>query len=88
VIVTARSSGQPYDFVARFFAPQSGVDEDPVTGSAYCALAPWWRGQLGKDEMTAYQASRRGGIVRMKCAAERVLLLGRAVTTMRGELLC
>jgi predicted PhzF superfamily epimerase YddE/YHI9 len=88
VIVTARSDAAPYDFISRFFAPQSGVDEDPVTGSAHCALAPYWAAKLGKTDLLAYQASSRGGIVRMSHRGERVLLAGQAVTVLRGELLC
>jgi predicted PhzF superfamily epimerase YddE/YHI9 len=86
VIATARASTRPYDFVSRFFAPQSGVDEDPVTGSAHCALAPYWREILGKDKMLAYQASPRGGVVRVELRDDRVLLSGQAVTVLRGEL--
>ena len=87
VIATARASTKPYDFVSRFFAPQSGVDEDPVTGSAHCALAPYWRELLGKDRMLAYQASARGGVVRVEVRGDRVLLGGQAVTVLRGELI-
>jgi PhzF family phenazine biosynthesis protein len=87
VIITARASAKPYDFVSRFFAPQSGVDEDPVTGSAHCALAPYWRDRLKKDDMLAYQASPRGGTVRVVPRGERVLLYGQAVTVLRCELL-
>lgn len=86
VIVTARSSDPRFDFVSRFFAPGSGVDEDPVTGSAHCALTPYWAKKLGKSEMTAFQASPRGGVVRVRLAGDRVKLGGRAVTILRGEL--
>ena len=86
VIVTARGSGD-YDFVSRFFAPGSGIDEDPVTGSAHCALAPYWAAHLGKAEMTGYQASPRGGVVRVRIAGDRVRLGGQAVTVLRGDLL-
>jgi PhzF family phenazine biosynthesis protein len=86
VIVTSRSSDPTYDFVSRFFAPGSGIDEDPVTGSAHCALAPFWRDRLGKDEFLAYQASARGGILKVTCKGDRVLLAGQAVTVLRGEL--
>jgi predicted PhzF superfamily epimerase YddE/YHI9 len=86
VIVTARSSDPRFDFVSRFFAPGSGVDEDPVTGSAHCALTPYWAKKLGKDQMTAFQASPRGGVVRVRLAGDRVKLGGRAVTILRGEL--
>jgi predicted PhzF superfamily epimerase YddE/YHI9 len=64
--VTARPAAAEFDFVSRFFAPRSGVDEDPVTGSAHCALGPYWAGRLGKSEFTAYQASARGGVVRVR----------------------
>ena len=87
VIVTARSSTAEFDFVSRFFAPGAGVDEDPVTGSAHTALGPYWGEKLGKTEMTAYQASARGGVVRVTLAGDRVLLGGQAVTVMTGELL-
>jgi PhzF family phenazine biosynthesis protein len=86
VIVTARASGDSYDFVSRFFAPGSGIDEDPVTGSAHCTLGPYWMTRLGKNEFTAYQASPRGGVVRVRVAGDRVILGGHAVTVMRGEL--
>lgn len=85
VIVTSRSS--EYDFVSRFFAPGSGVDEDPVTGSAHCCLAPYWAQRLGKTEFLAYQASPRGGVVRVRLEGDRVKLGGQAVTVLRGELL-
>jgi PhzF family phenazine biosynthesis protein len=85
VIVTSRSSGE-YDFVSRFFAPAVGVDEDPVTGSAHCCLGPFWSARLGKQEMLAYQASARGGVVRVRVDGDRVLLGGQAVTVLRGEL--
>jgi PhzF family phenazine biosynthesis protein len=86
VIVTSRSDDPHFDFVSRFFAPAAGVDEDPVTGSAHCCLGPYWSEQMGKTEMTAYQASSRGGIVRVRVKGERVLLGGHAVTVMKGEL--
>lgn len=87
VIVTSRADDARYDFVSRFFAPGAGVDEDPVTGSAHCCLGPYWAGRLGKDELLAYQASARGGEVRVTVAGGRVLLGGQAVTVLRGELL-
>ena len=86
VIVTAQAGGG-YDFVSRFFAPQSGVDEDPVTGSAHCCLGPYWQAKLGREEFRAYQASARGGEVGVRVAGERVYLLGKAVTVIRGEIL-
>ncbi len=76
-----------YQFVSRFFAPGSGIDEDPVTGSAHCALAPYWSSRTGKHEMTGYQASPRGGIVRVRHQQDRVFLAGQAVTVLRGELI-
>ena len=85
VIVTARGSA-PYDFVSRFFAPGSGIDEDPVTGSAHCCLGPFWAARLGKTEFLAWQASARGGEVRVRLAGDRVLLGGQAVTVLRCEL--
>jgi PhzF family phenazine biosynthesis protein len=87
VIVTARPSSTEFDFVSRFFAPAAGVDEDPVTGSAHCALGPYWAERLGKSEFAAYQASARGGVVRVRLSGDRVILGGQAVTVLRGELL-
>ena len=84
LIVTSR--GRDYDFVSRFFAPRAGVDEDPVTGSAHCALAPYWAARLGKLAMTGYQASARGGEVRVRLDGDRVELAGRAVTVLRAAL--
>lgn len=86
VIVTAKGSGE-YDFVSRFFAPGAGIDEDPVTGSAHCSLAPYWAKRLGRSSLTGYQASKRGGVVGVRVEGDRVVLRGQAVTTMRGELL-
>jgi predicted PhzF superfamily epimerase YddE/YHI9 len=85
-IVTARSDMPEYDFLSRFFAPAAGINEDPVTGSAHCTLAPYWAKQLGKNEMMAYQASSRGGVVKMQLEGNRILLRGQAVTVLRGEL--
>ncbi len=87
IIVTSRSSSDAYDFVSRFFAPGSGIDEDPVTGSAHCCLAPYWASRLGKNELTAFQASKRGGVVRVRVEDDRVKLGGQAVTIFHGELL-
>jgi PhzF family phenazine biosynthesis protein len=86
VVVTARSSGE-FDFVSRFFAPGSGVDEDPVTGSTHSALTPYWGAKLGKTEMTAFQASARGGVLRLRLQGDRVVIGGQAVTVMTAELL-
>jgi PhzF family phenazine biosynthesis protein len=85
VIVTARAERQPYDFVSRFFAPRAGVPEDPVTGSAHCCLGPYWSERLGKRELVGYQASARGGFVRISVRGERVHLGGNAVTVLTGE---
>jgi len=87
VIVTARSENNGYDFVSRFFAPAAGINEDPVTGSAHCCLAPYWAKRLGKTNLTAYQASARGGELRIRLSGDRVLLSGQAVTVLRGEIL-
>jgi len=80
----ARAAGA--DFVSRYFAPAIGIDEDPVTGAAHCVLAPYWSGRLGRDRLVGYQASRRGGVVRVALGADRVELTGRAVTVFSGEL--
>jgi len=85
VLVTSRATDGAFDFVSRFFAPAAGIPEDPVTGSTHCALGPYWGAQLGKTEMLAYQASARGGIVRVRLVGERVSLGGQAVTVLRGE---
>jgi PhzF family phenazine biosynthesis protein len=87
VIVTSRADSPAYDFISRFFAPAVGINEDPVTGSAHCCLGPFWGVRLQKSELVAYQASARGGVVRVRVGGERVQLGGQAVTVMRGELL-
>jgi PhzF family phenazine biosynthesis protein len=87
VIVTSPSDDPQFDFFSRYFAPGAGIDEDPVTGSAHCCLGPYWSERLGKSDMTAFQASARGGIVRVRVNGDRVLLGGQAVTVMKGELL-
>jgi PhzF family phenazine biosynthesis protein len=94
VIATARVAGDgggaegedAPDFVSRFFCPGVGIPEDPVTGSAHCALAPFWTGRLGRDRLVGYQASARGGTVRVELSGDRVRLGGRAVTVLTGEL--
>ncbi len=86
LIVTARS--EECDFVSRFFAPQSGVPEDPVTGSAHCCLGPYWSAKLDKPEVVGYQASARGGRVKVNCLGDRVELIGNAVTVLEGFLHC
>jgi PhzF family phenazine biosynthesis protein len=84
--VTSRSDRKAYDFISRFFAPGFGINEDPVTGSAHCCLGPYWANKLGKNEFTAYQASARGGVVRVRVKDRRVFLGGQAVTVLRGNL--
>lgn len=86
IMVTSHTDSSDYDFVSRFFAPGSGVDEDPVTGSAHCCLGPYWQERLGRSDFLAYQASARGGVVRVQVQGERVKLGGQAVTVLRGEL--
>jgi PhzF family phenazine biosynthesis protein len=86
VIPTAAGDGDPYDFVSRFFAPVAGQAEDHVTGFAHCLLGPYWQRRLGKDSFVAYQASERGGALRVTVKGDRVILGGQAVTIMRGEL--
>jgi predicted PhzF superfamily epimerase YddE/YHI9 len=86
VALTAASDTPRFDFVSRFFAPAVGVDEDPVTGSVHCALVPFWAARLSKTELTAYQASARGGVLDCALAGERVLLRGRGITMLRGTL--
>jgi len=86
VIVTAAAQTD-FHFVSRFFAPAAGIDEDPVTGSAHCCLAPYWGEKLDLTEMVGFQASARGGVVKVKTAGSRVVISGQAVTVFRGELL-
>ncbi|MGF1582810.1 MAG: PhzF family phenazine biosynthesis protein [Gemmataceae bacterium] len=87
IIVTSESTTSEYHFVSRFFAPAVGVDEDPVTGSAHCCLAPFWAKKLQQDSLTGYQASARGGVVQVRVDGERVVVRGQAVTVWEGELL-
>jgi len=87
VIITSLASSKDYDFVSRFFAPQVGINEDPVTGSAHCTLSPFWSKRLGRDELVGYQASARIGVVRVRLDGGRVNLGGQAVTVMHGELM-
>lgn len=86
VIVTCASDTPEFDFLSRFFAPAAGVNEDPVTGSAHCALGPYWSSKLGKSELTAYQASERGGIVKLQVKGDRVVLQGSGVLMSKVEL--
>jgi len=85
ICVTAPDA-PPYDFVSRFFAPSVGIPEDPVTGSAHCMLALYWAGGLGRDSMTGYQASERGGVVGVTVRGDRVIVTGQAVTVLDGTL--
>jgi PhzF family phenazine biosynthesis protein len=87
VIVTSLADDSRFDFISRYFAPAAGIDEDPVTGSAHCCLAPFWSERLGRNEMTAFQASVRGGTVHVRVAGDRVFLGGHAVTVAEGTLL-
>ncbi|CAM4463496.1 PhzF family phenazine biosynthesis protein [Paenibacillus endophyticus] len=86
VIVTSKSEDSRYDFISRAFYPGTGVDEDPVTGSAHCALAPYWAKRLRKHELMGYQASARGGVVKVKPDGERVYMSGQAITVLKGQL--
>jgi PhzF family phenazine biosynthesis protein len=85
-IVTSRSDSSQYDFISRFFAPAAGINEDPVTGSAHCCLGPYWAKKLDREELTGYQASARGGVVKVRIGDDRVYLSGQAITVMRGTL--
>ena len=87
VYVTAPGDDGTHDIVSRCFAPRVGIDEDPVTGSMHCVLSAYWCGKLGKDELHAEQASERGGTLGVTLAGERTLLVGSAITVLRGELL-
>ena len=87
VILTATSDDPNVDFISRFFGPAVGVDEDPVTGSAHCCLAPYWAEKLGKPELSAFQASERGGHLQLRLDGDRVHIGGNAITIKKGELL-
>jgi PhzF family phenazine biosynthesis protein len=86
VIVTSTASTPSWDIASRFFAPAAGIDEDPVTGSAHCCLAPYWAAKLGKTTLIARQVSARGGTIRVTLDGDRVKLAGQAITVLRGEL--
>ena len=86
VIITAESDDPEYDFISRFFAPQLGVDEDPVTGSAHCLLGPYWSAKLGKSELSAFQASERGGTLCLRLVKDRVRIIGAARMIFKAEL--
>lgn len=85
-IITAKSDNKDYDFVSRFFAPAKGINEDPVTGSAHCVLTPYWNKKLGKKILKAFQASQRGGSLTLTLEGDRVLIAGKAITVLKGEL--
>jgi len=87
IIVTSRAGSGEFDFVSRFFCPILGIREDPVTSSAHCCLGPYWAKKLNKKEFVAYQASERGGIIRIRVDGDRVYLSGQAVTVLKAELL-
>lgn len=87
VMITAESDDPDYDFISRFFVPGAGIDEDPVTGSAHCALIPFWANRFNKNRLTGYQASRRGGVVIGELQEKRVLLFGEAITVFKSEFL-
>jgi predicted PhzF superfamily epimerase YddE/YHI9 len=84
--VIATAPGEDCDFVSRFFAPGVGIDEDPVTGSAHCSLAPFWSARLGRKVLAARQVSSRGGELECECSGERVFLRGRALTVLDGQI--
>ena len=86
VIVTSHSANPEYDFVSRFFAPGAGIPEDPVTGSAHCCLGPYWEKRLGKIELTSYQASKRGGTLKLTINGDRVFIGGKVVTVFCAHL--
>lgn len=86
VTVTSRGHA-PYDFISRFFAPNLGINEDPATGSSHCCLSPYWRDRLNKSAFLAYQASPRGGVIKLQDEGDRIRLSGQAVTILRAELL-
>jgi PhzF family phenazine biosynthesis protein len=87
VIITCRAETAPYDFVSRVFAAAQGVPEDPVTGSAHCLLTPYWGTLLNRQQLLAYQASARGGVLRLRWQAERVWISGQAVTIFCADLI-
>ena len=86
MVTAAAAQETEADFVSRYFAPAFGIDEDPVTGSAHCALAPFWAERLGRAKLTGRQVSARGGVVRVEHQGKRVLLSGQAVTVLRSTL--
>lgn len=87
LIVTAHSADKKYDYCTRCFAPAVGINEDPVTGSAQCALAPFWSGKTGKNDFVCHQVSKREGILKVSLKGDRVDISGQAVTMFKAELL-
>ena len=87
LVITAKTPGGKYDFISRFFSPDTGIPEDPVTGLGHCILTPYWAAKLNKDQFVAYQASSRGGTVWCRLGKDRVYLGGKAVTLFSGEIL-
>ncbi len=87
VIITAKSQDSSFDFISRFFAPQLGIPEDPVTGSAHCLLTPYWAEKLGKLELNAFQASSRGGEIKLTLVGDRVHITGDAALIFVADLL-
>ncbi|MHB8109284.1 MAG: PhzF family phenazine biosynthesis protein [Syntrophorhabdaceae bacterium] len=85
LILTGRSDNPEYDFVSRFFAPSLGISEDAVTGSAHCCLAPYWAKRLSRMQLKGYQASRRGGVIKMNIRDDRIHLFGQAITVISGN---
>lgn len=86
LIITSITNSSEYDFVSRFFAPQSGINEDPVIGSAHCTLGPYWSNKLEKKTLVGFQASKRGGTVYVEVKEDKILLSGSAVTVIKSEL--
>ncbi|HRB13127.1 MAG TPA: PhzF family phenazine biosynthesis protein, partial [Vicinamibacteria bacterium] len=86
VMVTARDDAGDYDFISRFFAPAAGINEDPVTGSAHCSLIPFWAERLGRNPLSALQRSVRGGELHCELKGDRVLIGGRVVPYLKGEI--
>jgi PhzF family phenazine biosynthesis protein len=87
VLTIVTAPGQDTDVISRVFAPSAGIDEDPVTGSAHAVMVPYWAKRLGRDQFTAYQASKRGGRLTCKLDGDRVVLGGACVTVMEGTFL-
>jgi PhzF family phenazine biosynthesis protein len=87
LMVTAISTDKNYDFCLRFFAPALGIDEDPVTGSAHCALVPFWHMKTGRNDFISHQVSKRSGILKLSLKGDRVEIAGQAKTILKAELL-